>query len=65
MLPSMFRPDLFAGKVVLITGGGTGLGQAIALRLGALGAKVAVCGRRLDPLLCCCRGIRLRCGPQR
>ncbi len=50
MHPSMFRPDLFDGKVVLITGGGTGLGQAIALRLGALGAKVGVCGRRPGPL---------------
>lgn len=33
------------GKVALITGGGRGIGAAIALRLGALGASTVVCGR--------------------
>jgi NAD(P)-dependent dehydrogenase (short-subunit alcohol dehydrogenase family) len=35
---------------VLVTGGGGGLGRAIALELGRLGAKVAVLGRRQEPL---------------
>ncbi len=35
---------------VLITGGGTGIGAAIAARLGAQGARVTVAGRRLEPL---------------
>jgi NADP-dependent 3-hydroxy acid dehydrogenase YdfG len=36
----------FAGKVALITGGGTGIGEAAALALGAAGVKVVVTGRR-------------------
>src|SRR5262245_25645717 len=45
-----FRSDLLAGKTTIITGGGTGLGKSMALRLAGLGAKVAVIGRRKEPL---------------
>lgn len=45
-----FRPGLLAGKTTIITGGGTGLGKSMARRLAGLGAKVAVLGRRPDPL---------------
>ncbi len=39
-----------ATKTALVTGGGTGIGKAIALDLAAAGAKVLVCGRRRQPL---------------
>ena len=42
----MFQSDLLAGKRILITGGGTGLGFAIGRRYLALGAALAICGRR-------------------
>ncbi len=45
-----FRADLLAGKTTIITGGGTGLGRSMALRLAVLGARVAVLGRRPEPL---------------
>ena len=42
----MFKADLFAGQRVLVTGGGTGLGRAMAERLLSLGAEVEIWGRR-------------------
>jgi NAD(P)-dependent dehydrogenase (short-subunit alcohol dehydrogenase family) len=42
----MFRPDLLAGQRILVTGGGTGLGAAMAARFAALGASLVLCGRR-------------------
>lgn len=53
-----FRKDLLAGKTTIITGGGTGLGRAMALRMAGLGAKVAVLGRRPEPLQETAKAIR-------
>ncbi len=46
----MFRADLLAGKRVLITGGGTGLGKSMGRRCLELGADLAICGRRREVL---------------
>lgn len=46
----MFQPELLSGRSILVTGGGTGLGKAMALRYAQLGAQVAVLGRREQPL---------------
>jgi NAD(P)-dependent dehydrogenase (short-subunit alcohol dehydrogenase family) len=46
----MFQPDLLSSKRILITGGGTGLGKAMAQRFLQLGATVYICGRREEVL---------------
>ena len=46
----MFDPILFADQTAVITGGGTGLGKAIALELARHGAHIAICSRRQDHL---------------
>ena len=47
---SVFRQGLFAGQVVVVTGGGSGIGRCTAHELAALGANVALIGRKLDKL---------------
>ena len=48
--PSPFAPDLLAGRKALVTGGGTGLGKAIALGLAQAGADVVIAARRQELL---------------
>ena len=46
-----FEPSLkFSGKIVVITGSGTGIGQAIAKKFAENGAHIVIVGRRREPL---------------
>ena len=47
---SVFRSDLLAGKVALVTGGGTGIGLGISQSLAAAGAEVAIASRKPEHL---------------
>ncbi len=46
----IFRHNLLAGQVCVVSGAGTGLGRATAIELASLGATVIGCGRRPEPL---------------
>jgi len=47
---SVFREGLFSGQTIIVTGGGSGIGRCTAHELAALGAHVALVGRKLDKL---------------
>ena len=49
-IQTMFEKDLLAGKRILVTGGGSGLGAAMGRRFVELGAELIICGRRLELL---------------
>jgi citronellol/citronellal dehydrogenase len=47
---AIFTPGMLDGRVILVTGGGTGLGRAAVAELRACGAEVVICGRRAEVL---------------
>ena len=47
---SVFQPGLFAGHAIVVTGGGSGIGRCTAHELAALGAAVAIVGRKAEKL---------------
>ncbi|WP_354700914.1 putative 2,4-dienoyl-CoA reductase [Paraconexibacter sp. AEG42_29] len=49
-MSQIFREGLLDGQVAIVTGGGSGIGRATALELASLGMRVAVFGRRVEPL---------------
>jgi NAD(P)-dependent dehydrogenase (short-subunit alcohol dehydrogenase family) len=46
----MFQPEMFKGRAIFISGGGSGLGRSMALHFAKLGAKIFIIGRREEPL---------------
>ncbi|RPH60413.1 MAG: SDR family oxidoreductase, partial [Burkholderiales bacterium] len=65
---SVFRPGLFASRVVLVTGAGSGIGRCTVHELAALGASIALAGRKADKLErvageLAATGVRVTCHP--
>ncbi|MDQ2746627.1 MAG: SDR family NAD(P)-dependent oxidoreductase, partial [Acidobacteriota bacterium] len=50
-MAELYNQEIFKDEHIVVTGGGTGLGKAMAMRFATLGAKVTICGRREEPLL--------------
>lgn len=49
-LSTVYRADLFAGRTILVSGAGTGIGKAIACLFGRLGGRLVLCGRSEEKL---------------
>lgn len=58
--PTVFAPDLLAGKVVVVSGGGSGIGRATAWLAARLGASVIICGRNEEKLVAVIDAMRER-----
>ena len=51
---SVFKPGLFSGQTIMVTGGGSGIGRCTAHELANLGAHVVLVGRTLEKLETTC-----------
>lgn len=60
--PTVYRDDLLQDQVVLISGGGSGIGKAMAFLFARLGAKVVICGRQEAKLSATAAAIKDHCG---
>ncbi|MBJ7458577.1 MAG: SDR family oxidoreductase [Thermoleophilaceae bacterium] len=49
-MSSIFKDDLLAGQLIVVSGGGSGIGRQAAIELTGLGADVVICGRAIEPL---------------
>lgn len=59
---SVFRPDLFQGQTIVVTGGGSGIGRCTAHELASLGADLALVGRKIEKLEAVKAEIAQTCG---
>ena len=57
---SVFTPGLFNGRTVVVTGGGSGIGRCTAHEIAALGAHVAICGRKKEKVDAAAEKLRAR-----
>ena len=57
MTSRIFRDDLLNGSVAIVTGGGSGIGSAIARELGKLGADVVIASRKEDRIQAAANGL--------
>ena len=62
MHSTIFRDDLLLGKVALVTGGGTGIGAAIARELALLGATVVIASRKIEKIEPAVKGLTTETG---
>ena len=60
--PTAYRDDYLQGKSVIVSGGGTGIGRAMAYLFARLGARVMICSRNQDNLDQTAAGIKQRLG---
>lgn len=60
--PLAYRPDLLANQVWLVSGGGSGMGRAMAFVLTRLGAQVVICGRSAEKLQAVASAVESACG---
>jgi NAD(P)-dependent dehydrogenase (short-subunit alcohol dehydrogenase family) len=59
----IFAPDILAGQVALVTGGGSGIGLATARELGRAGARLVLCGRTREKLEAAAAELAAVCPP--
>uniref|UniRef100_A0A1I8I432 Peroxisomal trans-2-enoyl-CoA reductase n=2 Tax=Macrostomum lignano TaxID=282301 RepID=A0A1I8I432_9PLAT len=58
---SVFAPGLFKSRVAIVTGGGTGIGQAISRELAHLGCSVVIASRKADRLAAAAEKLAVDC----
>ena len=58
LVTQYFAKELFKGKTVFVTGGGSGINLGVAKNFAALGANVAICGRTQEKLDAAAQGLR-------
>ncbi len=63
-MKSIFRSDLFEGRVAVVSGGATGIGLSIAEELASLGANVVLASRKRERLVPAARGLAEEYGVQ-